>query len=101
MILTNLKVLAERGVSVQIRIPLIGGVNADAGSVEAMAEFVAGLSGEKKEVSLLPFHDVARGKDMKLGQERDLDHLCEPGQDCVEQAISIFRRYGLVANVGG
>lgn len=101
LILENLKTLAESGAAIQIRIPLIGGVNDDDDSVEAAAAFVAGLPGEKKPVSLLPFHDVARGKDDRLGQVRDLDGLSEPSPDDLERTIRIFADHGLVASVGG
>ena len=101
LILENLKILAESGAAIRVRIPLIGGVNDDDASIEAVAAFVAGLSGEKKPVDLLPFHDVAQGKDAKLGQERDLSGLCEPTPDDLERVISIFAGHGLAASVGG
>ncbi len=101
LILDNLKALAESGAGIQVRIPLIGGVNDDELSVRFFAEFVAGLPGAGREVNLLPFHDVARGKDQKLGQNRDLSCLREPGQESLERAVGIFRDHGLTANVGG
>ena len=54
-----------------------------------------------KEINLLPFHDVAKGKDLKLGQERDLSALKEPDPESVARALEIFDEYGLTANVGG
>ncbi len=101
LILDNLKALAGSGAAIQIRIPLISGVNDDDDSLEAAAVFVAALPGEKKPVNLLPFHDVAKGKDAKLGQERDLDGLHEPTPDDLERAVRIFADHGLVASVGG
>ena len=101
LILSNLQVLAETGVSIQVRIPLIGGVNDDEESVKAFAVFVADLAGSSKQVNLLPFHDVARGKDMKLGQQRDLSALTEPGPESVARALEVFGKYGLAASVGG
>jgi pyruvate formate lyase activating enzyme len=101
LILSNLKALAETDVDIQIRIPLIGGVNDDAESVKSSAAFIAALGGPLKGVSLLPFHDVARGKDLKLGQERDLSELREPGAESVERAVEIFSKFGLTASVGG
>ncbi len=101
LILHNLKALAETGAAIQVRIPLIGGVNDDLQSVRAFAVYVAGLAGVSKEVNLLPFHDVARGKDMKLGRERDLSALKEPGPESVARALEIFSEHGLAASVGG
>jgi pyruvate formate lyase activating enzyme len=101
LILDNLRSLAESGATIQIRIPLIGGINADNDSLAASAAFIAGLPGEKKPVNLLPYHDVARGKDLKLGQERDLKGLCEPAQIDLQRAIELFADFGLIASVGG
>ncbi|MDT8445087.1 MAG: glycyl-radical enzyme activating protein, partial [Desulfuromonadales bacterium] len=101
LILDNLTALAESGAAIQIRIPLIGGVNDDHDSLAAAAAFVAGLPGEKKLVNLLPFHDAARGKDLKLGQARDLSRLGEPTQADLVRAIGLFAEHGLVASVGG
>jgi pyruvate formate lyase activating enzyme len=101
LILDNLMLLAEHGSEIQLRIPLVGGVNDDDASVSALASYIAGLPGEKRAVSLLPFHDIARGKDEKLGQERDLGALREPCADALQRVSSAFADYGLIANVGG
>ena len=101
LILKNLKVLADAGAEIQLRVPLIGGVNDDDDSVSAMAALVAGLPGTKRAVSLLPFHNVAKGKDVKLGQKRDLGGLREPSPDDLQRVIGVFFDYGLTATVGG
>jgi len=101
LILNNLVALAAYGSEIHVRIPLIGGVNDDDDSIVAMAEYVAALPGEKRAVSLLPFHDVARGKDEKLGQERDLTALYEPGAVALQGVVDVFAGYGVTATIGG
>lgn len=101
LILANLQALAASGAAIQVRIPLIGGVNDDDANMAASAALVAGLPGDKKAVSLLPFHDVARGKDEKLGQQRDLGGLHEPSRADLDRVMAHFARHGLVATVGG
>jgi pyruvate formate lyase activating enzyme len=101
LILANLQRLAARGAALQIRLPLIGGVNLDDDNIEATARFVAALAGEKKVVNLLPFHDVARGKDQKLGQERNLAGMYAPTPADLEGVITIFAAHGLTATLGG
>jgi len=100
-ILENLKVLAETGAKIIIRIPLIGGVNDDAENLEATARFVAELSGEKKEVNLLPYHKIAQTKYQKLGRPEAFQLLEEPSTDSQLRAIAIFREYGIKASIGG
>ena len=101
VILENLNALAETGTAIQIRIPLIAGINADDENMEATAAYVAALPGDKKPVNLLPFHDVGRGKDIKLGQSRDLHEMSEPTSADLERIIGIFATHGVLATVGG
>jgi len=100
-ILENLKALSATGAKIIIRIPLIGGVNDDAENMENTARFVAGLTGEKKDVNLLPFHKIAQTKYQKLGRPEDFQLLEEPSKEIQLQAISIFQKYGLMATIGG
>jgi len=100
-ILENLKVLAETGVKIIIRIPLVGGVNDDAENMEATARFVASLSGEKKEVNLLPYHKIAQTKYQKLGRPDEFQLLEEPSKEAQMLAIAIFQKYGIRASIGG
>ncbi|MDD4645564.1 MAG: glycyl-radical enzyme activating protein [Bacteroidales bacterium] len=92
-ILENLVILAESGANIYIRIPLIRGVNADVENIRQTAEFVAALKGEKKPVSLLPYHNIAIHKYGKLGQEYDGDELAEPSAEEIAMAIRIFGEY--------
>lgn len=101
LILANLKALADSGARIQIRIPLIGGVNDDLESLKDMANFVAALSGDKKQVSLLPYHDVARGKDQKLGRNRDGMGFRMPTSADIDCATLVFAQHDLTVNIGG
>lgn len=100
-ILENLKILAETGAKIIIRIPLIGGVNDDPENIEKTAQFVAELSGEKKVVNLLPYHKIAQTKYQKLGRPEDFQLLEEPSVEVKLKAISIFQKHGLTATIGG
>ena len=100
-ILANLTALAETGAAIQIRIPLIKGVNDDDANIRATADFVAGLPGEKKPVSLLPFHNIAAGKHLKLGHDFDAGGMAEPAGEDLERVAAIFSDRGLIASTGG
>jgi len=100
-ILKNLKILAETGVKIIIRIPLIGDVNDDTQNIEETARFVAALSGETKEVNLLPYHKIAQTKYQKLGRPEEFQRLEEPTKEAQLQAIAIFQEYGIKASIGG
>ncbi len=101
LILSNLVTLAETGVDIQIRIPLIKGVNSDRENIEASAAFISKLAGEKKSVNLLPYHDIASHKYQKLGKPHHVDNLLEPDQIDLRQAIDCFTAHDLLTIVGG
>jgi len=101
LILSNLTALAKTGANIQIRIPLIKGVNSDPDNIAATAKFIANLPGEKKGVNLLPYHDIATHKYQKLGKSYLADNLQEPDEADLEQVISGFTSYGLAPIVGG
>lgn len=101
MILKNLKAISELGIKITIRIPLIGGVNDTVENIEQTAKFISELSGEAKEVNLLPYHNIAQNKYMKLGKADSFEKLEEPSKISQESAISIFNKYGIHATIGG
>ena len=100
-ILQNLKAIAEAGAQIIIRIPLIGGVNDTDENIEQTAKFISELAGEKKEVHLLPYHNIAQNKYMKLGKADDFEKLNEPDKETLARAIAKFAEYGIKASVGG
>jgi len=100
-ILKNLTLLAESGANINIRIPLIGGVNDDAENIEATAHFVAALSGERKSVNLLPYHKIAQSKYQKLGRTDEFQLLREPTKELQQRALEIFAQHGIEASIGG
>lgn len=100
-ILKNLKLLAESGTDVQIRVPLIKDVNTDEDNIDATAKFVASLSGTHKLVNLLPYHNIAGGKLSKLGICLQPVHLDTPGQADIERITGQFKKRGITAIAGG
>ena len=100
-ILHNLKILAGTGANIIIRIPLIRGINDTVENIQLTAKFISELDGEPKEVHLLPYHAIAQHKYLKLGRAGDFERLMEPGSETIANAISIFGKYGIRAEVGG
>lgn len=100
-ILYNLKVIADAGKHIIIRIPLIGGVNDTDLNIDQTAKFISELAGDKKLVHLLPYHPIAEHKYVKLGKSDDFEKLKEPDKEILEKAIAKFGEYGILASVGG
>ena len=59
--IANPKRLAEHGVPMQIRVPLIPGFNADRASITAITDTAASL-GTVQEIHFLPYHTLGMGK---------------------------------------
>ena len=118
LILKNLKVLAEAGANINIRIPFIKNVNTGIKEITAMAEFIAklpfknrgletlsddkaGATPGRALVNLLPYHNIASGKYKKLEMFYDSATMDEPTSEDLKTAIGIFEKYGIEVEIGG
>ncbi len=101
LILKNLKILAENKSNINIRIPLIKNVNSDKIELSEMAKFITELPLENPKVNLLPYHNFAANKYIKMGSNYDKLKLEEPSEKEQNQAINIFKQFGIEAEVGG
>lgn len=101
LILKNLKLLAETGANINIRIPFIKNINTNENEIRQMAEFVSTLAGKKPMVNLLPYHNIASGKYQKLKMEYNSEGMEEPTATELEMAIEIFNRNGIKTEIGG
>ena len=100
-ILENVKLLAERDAKMNIRIPLIHGVNDDDENIHNSAAFISNLKGKTPEVHILPYHNIAERKYEKLGQLYDEAEMSAPSIERQSEVIHIFETYGVKASIGG
>jgi pyruvate formate lyase activating enzyme len=101
IILDNLKYLADSGKDMNIRIPLIKGINDDDENIHASAKFISELAGQPKLVNILPYHNIAIKKYEKLGQYYDSGTMDVPNETRQQQVLDIFKSYGVRAIIGG
>ena len=92
-ILENLRRLDAAGAPLQLRYPLIPGVNDRREDLEALAAFVSGLKG-RPALSILPFHRGAAGKYRQLGLDYD------PGGEADERSLDAAEAAALLENQG-
>ena len=88
-ILNNLRLVAQSGVKVIVRIPVIPEFNDSPESMIAMADFVAGL-GSVKEVNLLPYHRFGVGKYEMLDRPYLLDSKLPPDRPHLDELRKLF-----------
>ena len=88
--------LARLGRKIWIRFVLVPGLTDDAGNIDQMAQFVAGL-GTVERVEVLPFHQMGRYKWEKLGVPYTLESVSAPSAELAGRVCEQFRAVGLKA----
>lgn len=99
-ILENLAWLADRGVGLVVRIPLIPGVNDAPEDLAAAGSFIARLS-RRPPVDLLPYHRAASGKYRRLGLPTPLPGTEPPSPEALAAAARMLSTFGLEVRIGG
>lgn len=100
-ILKNLELLAKTNVNINIRIPLIQGVNDDYKNIIETAKFILTLKKTPIMVNILPYHNIAQKKYEKLGKKSSFVKMEEPDIPTQKEIIKIFESYGIKAIIGG
>ncbi|MEG2298357.1 MAG: glycyl-radical enzyme activating protein [Anaerovoracaceae bacterium] len=101
LILKNLEFISQRGANINIRIPIVEGVNADDKSVADLIEFIKTKTSARK-VNLLPYHSTGSSKYDKLGLEYPLKHDGTLSQKKMEDIKDKFVNAGITdVKIGG
>lgn len=100
-ILSNIVELAKTTCEIIFRMPLIKGVNTSNENIIETANFINSLSGNRKVINLLPYHNIAENKHIKLGAPNN-NHVFEtPNLSEITNIVSLFNSLGISASVGG
>jgi pyruvate formate lyase activating enzyme len=93
-ILSNLGKLSAAGSRIQVRVPLIPGINDDKENLRALGTFLAVLP-NVPPVELLPYHNIAEAKYAGLGRKYALPEIHSPTPERVEEIRLLLRGYEL------
>ncbi|MBE7078687.1 MAG: glycyl-radical enzyme activating protein [Clostridiales bacterium] len=99
-ILKNAKKLAQSGVELIIRTPVVPGFNDTAEEIRAISKFAATLPGVK-EHHLLPYHRLGQDKYGGLGREYSLKEILPPEPEKMSYLLSVAEESGLKCQIGG
>ena len=99
MILANLAKIGESGTPIEIRMPVIPGINDSEDGIVATARFLADIKGITR-IELLPYHRLGESKYARLEREYRLPDLEPPGAEQMEATAALMRPYGLEVHVG-
>ena len=99
-ILENAKLIAESGVDLIIRTPVIPTFNDGREEIKAIADFARSL-GAVKEYHLLPYHRLGTDKYTGLGRNYSLSDIEPPTKERMEYLLSVAESSGLKCQIGG
>lgn len=102
LILENLKKLSDEGAGLYIRLPIIQQVNATDEHIESVIHFLKENNIHARQVNLLPYHDIGKGKYASLDMEYHDDEMSVPVSELMEHFKSMFVEQGYdKVNIGG
>jgi pyruvate formate lyase activating enzyme len=99
-ILDNLTQLAQNEARIQVRLPVIPGINSDVENIDKTADFIHSL-GRVENISLLPLHNSARGKYSRLGMQWISAPIAPPGAGMLQSIAARLKKTGLKVTIGG
>ena len=99
-ILENARRVAESGVELIVRTPVIPGFNDTAEEIRAISSFARTLPGVR-EHHLLPYHRLGQDKYAGLGRKYSLADIEPPSREKMEYLLSIAETSGLKCKIGG
>jgi pyruvate formate lyase activating enzyme len=99
LILQNLKMLAERGSHIIVRVPVIPGVNDDHENFDALSDFLSSLG--LQDIDLLPYHRLGSDKYHRLHLSRGLEGVDPPTTEQMETIAARLGRDGFHVRIGG
>ena len=101
LILSNLRKLSDLGARIYVRIPVIEGVNAHDGEMDAIVSFlIKHVKAEK--IILLPYHEIGKGKAKRFGYSDEDYGFYAPDERRMEVIAQKFRDKGFSeVSIGG
>ena len=100
LILENAKKIAQSGVQLVIRTPVVPGFNDTASEIKAISKFAASLTGVE-EHHLLPYHRLGQDKYTGLNRNYALKDVEPPSKEKMEYLLSVAQESGLKCQIGG
>ena len=100
LILENAKKIAQSGVQLVIRTPVVPGFNDTAAEIKAISKFAASLQGVE-EHHLLPYHRLGQDKYTGLNRNYALKDVEPPSKEKMEYLLSVAQESGLKCQIGG
>jgi len=99
LLLNNLKKLQEQGARVEVRYPLVPGINDSQEDLLLLADRLKEL--DIFQLTVLPYHRTGIDKYRKLNREYRLSDLNEPDLSYLEEKLEILQEEGMSVKIEG
>lgn len=100
LILENAKKIAQSGVELIVRTPVVPGFNDTAEEIKAISKFASTLPGVK-EHHLLPYHRLGQDKYAGLNRNYTFKGIEPPSNEKMQYLLSVAEMSGLKCQIGG
>lgn len=94
LILENLVKLSQDHAVINIRLPIIAGVNDDEAFINATVDFLKKNDIQIKQINLLPYHNIGKGKYKNLDRFYEEEQMKVPSSDKMEGFQHILISHG-------
>lgn len=94
LILENLIFLNEHNASINIRIPIIKGVNATTKDMEDIIDFLKHNNIHVEQINLLPYHEIGTHKYERLNLGYSYDSFGVPSNEIMKQFQELYKKSG-------
>lgn len=99
LIIDNLIKLSKIHDNINIRMPIIEGINADDSHIMETLNLIKDLN--IKKINLLPYHDIAKHKYYKLGRGYDEEKMSKPSDEKMNAYKGMLEKAGYKVKIGG
>lgn len=99
LILENLKRLSNHGATINLRLPLLAGINTEDHHIQQVLNFIRDLN--IHSVNLLPYHDLATGKYQKMHKQYAAEIFLKPSDEQMTEIQEMFRLRNYEIKIGG
>jgi pyruvate formate lyase activating enzyme len=101
LIFDNIRILASTDAPIIIRIPVIPKVTDSNENTMQTISFLKSLNGKIREVHLLPFHNTAKGKYVRVSKDNPFGNVKSLQKEEIKEIEKQFLTAGFIVKIGG
>ncbi|HOU96651.1 MAG TPA: glycyl-radical enzyme activating protein [Bacteroidales bacterium] len=102
LILKNLEIILQSGTDINLRIPVISGINDDDEYIQELKDYISTIKTNNiKMINLLPYHRTGVDKNKRLNLSRNMEVFSEPSQARMAEIADILSATGIKVRTGG